>query len=260
MIVQRADPSYANGFAPRDGPSANPNLLDGLVGAWIPAFGPTGGTLFDVSGRGNHGTLTNMDAATDWVMTEKGWALDFDGDNDIINLAIRNGLPPGDNWSVCMALKKRVGSSHAGLWRMSAGSGWVIWTVEETVKFTDPGVKDYGGSYSLQEGQWEYIVCVKEGNSLHTYAKGVWNCSVDVTGLIKGTGDIWVGEFSGYWWNGLIGNMLWYPNRALGANEIQHLYRDPLAPFRRRLYLPISAAGLSIPIAMHHYKQLMGAC
>lgn len=53
------------------------SLWDGLVGLWAPAIGPTGNALFDLSGRGNNGVLTNMDPATDWVGGEKGWALDF---------------------------------------------------------------------------------------------------------------------------------------------------------------------------------------
>jgi hypothetical protein len=38
--------------------------------------------LIDRSGYGNHGTLTNMDAATDWVVSGGAGALDFDGSND----------------------------------------------------------------------------------------------------------------------------------------------------------------------------------
>ena len=58
-----------------------PHLWRGLAGAW-PMQEGGGVKAFDVSGYGNHGTLTNMDPATDWVVTEKGRALDFDGSND----------------------------------------------------------------------------------------------------------------------------------------------------------------------------------
>mgnify|MGYP003394682368 FL=1 len=63
------------------------SLRDGLVGAWSPAaqgrsIGATGYTVPDLSGLGNHGTLTNMDAATDWVTTGGYPSLDFDGVND----------------------------------------------------------------------------------------------------------------------------------------------------------------------------------
>lgn len=64
-------PSWLNGFAPRDGPSQTPGLWKGLVGAWVPALGGTGGTLRDVSGRQSGGTLTGDLARVanrlDWV-------------------------------------------------------------------------------------------------------------------------------------------------------------------------------------------------
>jgi hypothetical protein len=77
--------------------AAYPHLWRGLVGAWVPSLGVTGGTLRDASGRGYHGTLTNMDAATDW-QTSGGGSLDFDGTNDYapcgkrINASLANHL------------------------------------------------------------------------------------------------------------------------------------------------------------------------
>jgi hypothetical protein len=66
------------------------SLRQGLVGAWCPSLGPSGYTLLDRSGYGNHGTLTNMDAGTDWVGSRYGWALDFDGTDDGIRIPNNN--------------------------------------------------------------------------------------------------------------------------------------------------------------------------
>ena len=60
------------------------SLRQGLVGAWCPSLGATGYRLLDRSGYGNHGTLTNMDAGTDWVGGPRGTTLDFDGSNDSV--------------------------------------------------------------------------------------------------------------------------------------------------------------------------------
>ena len=83
-------PSYHQGYARNASESENPGSWLGLVGAWAPALGPTGSTLRDVSGNNNHGTLTDMDPATDWVISGNprlpGWALDFDGSNDYIDI------------------------------------------------------------------------------------------------------------------------------------------------------------------------------
>lgn len=59
------------------------SLKQGLVGAWIPSISGSGLLLPDLSGRGNNGALTNMDAS-DWVSSQYGRALDFDGSNDYI--------------------------------------------------------------------------------------------------------------------------------------------------------------------------------
>ena len=79
--------SYASGFAPRDGQPLYPELWRGCVGAWAPCLGPSGLTLRDWSGFGNHGTLTNMDAAGDWVPSNRRYALDFDRTNDYVVVA-----------------------------------------------------------------------------------------------------------------------------------------------------------------------------
>jgi hypothetical protein len=51
------------------------------VGAWCPSLGASGYRLIDRSGYGNHGVLTGMDAATDWVASN-GVALDFENLSD----------------------------------------------------------------------------------------------------------------------------------------------------------------------------------
>lgn len=64
-----------------------PELWRGLVGAWSPCLSPRGGSVLrDLSGRGNHGTLTNMDQATDWVTSGGRGALDFDGSNGYVTI------------------------------------------------------------------------------------------------------------------------------------------------------------------------------
>jgi hypothetical protein len=77
------------------------NILQGLIGAWCPSLGPSGYTLLDRSGRGQHGTLQNMDAASDWIGTSTGWALDFDGNNDGASIGTNERLNP-TNYNVAL--------------------------------------------------------------------------------------------------------------------------------------------------------------
>ena len=66
--------------------SAYPQLWDGVVGAWCPSLGPTGERLHNLSRFNNWGTLTNMDPATDWVVSSGQYALDYDGTNDWVSV------------------------------------------------------------------------------------------------------------------------------------------------------------------------------
>jgi hypothetical protein len=67
------------------------------VGAWAPSLGATGGRLFDHSLFGNHGTLTDMDPASDWVVSGGKGALDFDGTNDYVLVSDSKGLIAGSS-------------------------------------------------------------------------------------------------------------------------------------------------------------------
>lgn len=70
-------------------------LADGLVFAGLGGHGCVGSMVYpDSSLYGNHGRLTNMDAATDWVWVPElsRFAVDFDGSNDYIPIGnINNG-------------------------------------------------------------------------------------------------------------------------------------------------------------------------
>lgn len=61
-----------------------------IVGRWCPSAGATGFRLLDRSGRRNHGTLTNMDPPTDWLVSTGKGVLDFDGTNDRVDFSVVN--------------------------------------------------------------------------------------------------------------------------------------------------------------------------
>lgn len=84
IVPRNARPSYQQGYARNASESANPGLWKGLVGLWAPSLGPTGLTLRDISGYGNHGTLTNFaDIGAAWRLGDPrsgGYGLQFEGD------------------------------------------------------------------------------------------------------------------------------------------------------------------------------------
>lgn len=82
-------------YASRRGEARFPTLWDGRVFSVCPSIqGPSGVRLWDTSGRSNHGTLTNMDAPTDWVRSRGQYALDFDGVNDYALIGTTSALNP----------------------------------------------------------------------------------------------------------------------------------------------------------------------
>jgi hypothetical protein len=94
--------TYQNGFAPRDGSPLYPELWRGCVGAWNPGLGPTGLTLRDWSGYGNHGTLTNITAQNCWKISEGRHAMEFVSSTDqsvqISSAQNQLSLPPKSFW------------------------------------------------------------------------------------------------------------------------------------------------------------------
>ena len=125
--------------------SRYPELWEGCVGAWAPCLGPTGTRLHDFSRGSNWGTLTNMDAATDWVMSGGRYALDFDGVNDFVDVGNLSRFSFGPNsaftLSVWANLNSLPGSSIFGL--MGKGSygsnleyNFYIGEVSSQVRFT----------------------------------------------------------------------------------------------------------------------------
>jgi hypothetical protein len=104
--------TYANGFAPRDGQPLYPELWRGCVGAWAPCLGPTGLSLRDWSGRGNHGTLTNMVPGEDWVASQGRYALDFDGSNDRVEIPASSTFN-NQNFSITIRIFMRANTNNA---------------------------------------------------------------------------------------------------------------------------------------------------
>jgi len=80
-------PSWRNGFARSARESIAPELWKGNIGLWAPSLGVTGNKLMDVSGYGGVGTLTDMDPAEDWVSSQHGMTLRFDGANQRVAIA-----------------------------------------------------------------------------------------------------------------------------------------------------------------------------
>ena len=234
-------PSYATGYAKNASQSAHPNLWDGLVGAWMPSLGVTGETLRDVSGNGNHGTLTNMDAATDWVGTSKGLALDFDRANDIVIVNDQNGFfrrSGTDDLSVsCWIYPTITGGYQSILGNRSShySFNYLIYEHLNGGTIQLHGNTQNKSNYTPPSGKWTHIVATVRKNIYRLYANGE---------LVGGPSsyNYWVANptllcFGAYSTNAsepyggrLTDTSIYF--RALSPSEIKQLYVDSLSPFR----------------------------
>ena len=163
--------SYSNGFAPRDGQPLYPELWRGCVGAWNPGLGVSGLSLRDWSGFGNHGTLTNMDAGSDWVTSGGCYALDFDGSNDHVTMGNTTAFNIGAPFSLVAWVRHTMAAASNIISKQQNSSpftGMGLGTSSagrfEFFLFSSAGiiVRSPAGH---NDGIWRHVVCTYSGGT-----------------------------------------------------------------------------------------------
>jgi len=250
-------PSYQAGYARNASESENPKLWDGLVGAWMPSLGVTGETLRDVSGNGNHGTLTNMDAATDWVGTSKGLALDFDGGDDevLLNKKMTDLVDSGSPITLSALFKTQKDGIQIMVGNGSSNRCYIGIGISN-------GLRAYWGFGSIQNSAstnaqigfgWHFYAATYDGSTATGYLDGVkTDEQVIGTQSFATTSNVSIGRsVSSFPFQGNLGAARIY-NRALSPSEIKQLYVDSLAPFRRKQRLSVAVPAAVAPSATYH--------
>jgi hypothetical protein len=260
-------PSFANGFAPRDGQAIWPELWRGCVGAWNPGLGPTGLRLYDWSPYKNHGTLTNMDAAGDWVTSQGRYALDFDGNNGYVDL----GSIYWPEITVSSWINPRgFGAAYASIFSTFELASGAINTqlLKSNAKLAVyvqgvSGLAFYDGTgATLSANVWYSVIHTYSASvGLRSYLNGVLDGSASSVGALRGSSNttVWIGghpSIADRYINGRHGGTQVY-NRVLHPNEIRLLATRPgiayeLAPRRW------SAAMIEAYRRRTQYAQLVG--
>ncbi len=211
--------------------SAYPQLWDGVVGAWCPSLGPTGLRLHDHSRRNNWGTLSNMDAATDWVVSGGQYALDFDGTNDTV---AHDDLSMTGAFGVSLWFLKRTDGIYNAriLWGNVSDNDTYVGNVTTATINTQSDTVSTQKSYtfSVANDQWYHFALSRDAsNGVRLYLNGVESTSGVQT--VTGTYTLnRIGQYSnnsggnvGFMWDGLLDDMTVF-KRPLPESQIRQLY------------------------------------
>jgi len=260
-------PSYSMGFAPRNGPAANPNRRKGLLGAWHPYLGPTGLTVFDQSGRHSDGTLVN---GPTWVIGPHGWVLQFAYSSSQyvvapfrhitypLTISVRAKLTSLSSDRALITVRNATNNDCFSLFMVS--SNQVRFQVRSSGSYDNFD----GVSNEVSVDEWHQIDMV-----CRSVSDIAWYC--DLAEVASGATtytpanlnavEIGARTRSSVYLDGQILSVAIY-ECALSSAERAEQYADryALSRLRQRVYPAAGAAsGLSIPMAMHHYMQMMGA-
>jgi hypothetical protein len=215
------NPSYQD-FATHDD-SAYPELWGGCVGAWAPCLGPSGTRLQDNSGRQNWGTLTDMDAATDWVVDGGHYALDIDGANDHLQLASPVTLAADFGFSGWFYIR----STSAQVFWTYTVSGITVFFLNTatTISFRAQGSQLVTFTIPAITNTWAHIAVTRTGDSVRLFVNGVESTS----GALTSTGAVifdrcGISFFGTAPLNALVDDQF-MKNGAFSRNEISRLYR-----------------------------------
>ena len=235
-------PSYAGGFASPERGLIDRSQWDGVTGAWCPSLGATGLTVRDHSGRGNHGTLTNMSPSSAW---ESPAGLTLDGTNDEINLGRPLNTAAG---TVFLWIRTTDTTVNTRLFSDTAGYFYVDLQASGSVRATlyDTGYKRVTVSATnVTDGLWHLIVMRWDGASmtiqvdsdaLGSVAAGAINSGVSgYDFVVGGTGSTLTHAAMD-----VDDIRIWH--RAISAGEITRSYRlGTGGMYRRQLHRNVKA-------------------
>jgi len=249
---------------PMYGVLLNPHhpLAQGLVGCWL--FNEGGGNIvYDLSGHGNHGTLGGGTAGycPSWVAGKFGSALDFDGDNDYVEISHDPSIDFGDgSFTILLWVKgssndmdyedrlfcKGTTSGGCGGGKRyevsftAPSSSWIVFTIDDNV--TKSYIQRSNSPYL--DNNWHQAVFLRdaENNKLKMFRDGKQDGAAvtDDTGDISNPCNLYFARRdpseSSPFLKISLDSVLMY-NRALSEEEIWQLYTDPFCMF----YHPLEA-------------------
>ncbi len=219
-------------------------LNRGLGAWWLGLPGTTGGArLMDVMNlgpHGHHGTLTNMDPATDWKSSDRlgGFvALDYDGTNDFVDVPDHPDLKPASALTIMAwiripgttpsfsAIIEKARSAPSA----SEANGYVLTVNALNQLRLDLTGTAATGTTLLETDEWWHVAGWWDGADIKVFVNAVEEASIAKTSITYNTGNLNIGrdKFSptGRVFNGLIDDVRIF-NRALTVAELEYVISD----------------------------------
>ena len=231
-------PSSKTGFAIYPEESRAPELRRKLGGAWLPFWGITDLELLDFSGQERHcGLAGGLVAATAWVPSKMGWALNFNGTSNYVGRSERIFTAFPFTFEAWVKYDGQYGMAVSvcdpGLMyryyciSIDASGCPELWA-------RNPSGEGITSPDSIADGRFHQIVGVFESATMRR---------LYVDGVLKGTDTVSVAYHDNIynfligmlrltplagWWKGDISSVKIFPY-ALSGSEIAYLHSEPFA-------------------------------
>ena len=200
-----------------------------LVGCW--SFFERGGTiLHDISEKNNHGVLTGMDPATDWVKTPRGYALDFDGVDDYVEVSDSPTLNIINQITIEAWIKPKSFPTYSNIIEKDQTGGYKLGLHNDNVVFTLYTIWDALSTGKVLVNEWSHVAATYNRSVVRIYINGRLDTSISHNDQIgTGTSPVNIGRRRSNataYFPGLIDEVqIW--NRILNPREIATLYANP---------------------------------
>jgi hypothetical protein len=183
----------------------------------------------------------NMDAATDWVVSPSGRALDFDGSNDFLDIQDSAQFETSQLTVEAWVRPETQGAWERIVWK-SRGTGEIGWglRIRDANKpgawyYNSAGTKTavYAVNAVLNNNQWQHLAFTYDGSTFKLYLNGQQietQSDSDTPGNVDSTLRVGAKSATEYLFDGQIDDVKMY-NYARSADEVKTDFNNGVAKF-----------------------------